>query len=151
MSFQLYQWILVISKWYLINYIFIFPWGTHTLFPQISYSYMLNWTFLIKIFPSCHLYIPHDSQFTIIKSLVYIFPPKASAFTILSKVQISLNWKYLYMESWSGTQWDMSTSNQWSHETCPVEHDNTHDGTYLIMFVWCLHADIRIKLKCRWS
>lgn len=99
----------------------------------------------------CHLYIPHDSQFTIIKLLVYIFPPKASAFTILSKVQISLNWKYLYMESWSGTQWDMSTSNQWSSETCPVEHDNTHDGTYLIMFVWCLHADVRMKLKCRWS
>lgn len=85
------------------------------------------------------------------KTVVYIFPPKASAFTILSKVQISLNWKYLYMESWSGTQWDMSTSNQWSSETCPVEHDNTHDGTYLIMFVWCLHADVRMKLKCWWS
>lgn len=127
-------------------YTHTFPSNIIFIYAKLNFPNKKSFRAVIYIFLN-----PHDSQFTIIKSLVYIFPPKASAFTILSKVQISLNWKYLYMESWSGTQWDMSTSNQWSNETCPVEHDNTHDGTYLIMFVWCLHADVRMKLKCRWS
>lgn len=127
-------------------YTYTFPSNIIFIYAKLNFPNKKSFRAVIYIFLN-----PHDSQFTIIKSLVYIFPPKASAFTILSKVQISLNWKYLYMESWSGTQWDMSTSNQWSSETCPVEHDNTHDGTYLIMFVWCLHADVRMKLKCRWS
>lgn len=67
-------------------YTHTFPSNIIFIYAKLNFPNKKSFRAVIYIFLN-----PHDSQFTIIKSLVYIFPPKASAFTILSKVQISLN------------------------------------------------------------